>query len=172
MSNLIAFYRGESANPEGRKIEDIWTWDRDRLEVIHNYIQWLFPLPQSSKYNSTAPILDDLIIQEFHSDQELRKRLFRSFKLLLDFYGLECVTSKELGVRINKASNFASRRKYWLRPMNHNHLRITRILSSLNLLGLRVYAKAFLTCLQEIYQEDPNAIADTTIQFWRNAVAV
>ncbi len=52
MSNLLSFYRGESANPEGRKIEEIWAWERDCFENVHNYIQWLFPLSESSKFKA------------------------------------------------------------------------------------------------------------------------
>ena len=105
--------------------------------------------------------------QAFLSDKELQKRLFRSFKLMLDFYGLQCITSKELGVQISKAANFSSRKPFWLRPMNHNHLRITRILT---LLGLSAYSKVFLICLQELYQEDPKAIDPKTMGFWEKAV--
>ena len=170
MNALLSFYRGESANPEGRKLEDIWIWQRDRLENVHNYIQWLFPLPEPSRFNATAPILNEEVIQAFLSHTELRQRLFRSFKLMLDFYGLQCVTSKELGVQISKAANFISRKPFWLRPMNHNHLRITRILRSLTLLGLSAYSKVFLTCLQELYQEDPKAIDPKTMEFWTKAV--
>ncbi|MDX2255402.1 MAG: opioid growth factor receptor-related protein [Pseudanabaenaceae cyanobacterium bins.39] len=54
--------------------------------------------------------------------------------------------------------------------MNHNHLRITRILRSLSLLGLKAYAKAFLACLKELDQENPKAIAPQTMEFWENAV--
>lgn len=170
MNALLSFYRGESTNPEGRKLEDIWIWQRDRLENVHNYIQWLFPLPEPSRFNATAPLLDEEVIQAFLSNKELRKRLFRSFKLMLDFYGLQCVTSKALGVQISKADNFNSRKPFWLRPMNHNHLRITRILRSLTLLGLSAYSKAFLICLQELYQEDPKAIDPKTMGFWEKAV--
>jgi len=170
MSALLSFYLGESSNPEGRNITEIWTWDYSHLENVHNYIQWLFPLPEPSKFSANAPILDESVIEAFLEDKELRRSLYRSFKLLLDFYGLQCVTSQELGVQISKAANFDSRRQYWLRPMNQNHLRITSILRSLSLLGLKAYAKAFLTCLLELYREDPKAIALNTIEFWQKAV--
>jgi hypothetical protein len=170
MSALLSFYRGESANPEGRSLAEIWTWDYRHFENVHNYIQWLFPLPEPSKFSANAPILDETVIEAFLADKELRRRLYRSFKLLLDFYGLQCVTSQKLGVQISKAANFDSRRQYWLRPMNHNHLRITRILRSLSLLGLKAYAKAFLACLQELYREDPKTISSNTMEFWEKAV--
>ena len=70
MNALLSFYCGESTNPEGRKLENIWIWQRDRLENVHNYIQWLFPLPEPSRFNATAPLLDEKVIQAFLSNKE------------------------------------------------------------------------------------------------------
>jgi hypothetical protein len=102
MSALLSFYRGESVNPEGRTLTEIWAWEYQKLENVHNYIQWLFPLPEPSRFSANAPILDEEIIQAFLSDKELRRKLYISFKLLLDFYGLQCLTSKETGVQLSK----------------------------------------------------------------------
>jgi hypothetical protein len=44
MSQLLAFYRGEGTDAEGRFLKDIWTWTDDDLEAVHDFIQWLFPL--------------------------------------------------------------------------------------------------------------------------------
>jgi hypothetical protein len=42
--NLVRFYRGEEADDQGRWLKDYWSWDYDRLEGIHDYIQQMFPL--------------------------------------------------------------------------------------------------------------------------------
>ena len=34
---IILFYLGLSPDHKGRKIEEIWEWDHDRLEYTHNY---------------------------------------------------------------------------------------------------------------------------------------
>ena len=42
---LLRFYRLEGTDARGRSLEEIWTWEAGRLEAVHDYIQWLFPLP-------------------------------------------------------------------------------------------------------------------------------
>jgi hypothetical protein len=44
-------------------------------------------------------------------------------------------------------ARFLERSRNWLRPGNHNHLRLTRIMQSLWILGLRAEAKALQRCL-------------------------
>ena len=57
--DLVAFYRGEAADYQGRTLHDIWNWNDRRLEDRHDYIQVLFPLPEPSQFNARAPLLDD-----------------------------------------------------------------------------------------------------------------
>ena len=68
----------------------------------------------------------------------------------------------------------AARATGWLSPGNHNHLRITRILRCLTVLGLEAEAKAFFGCLSEIYEDEQNktlpALSDETMLYWRRAV--
>src|SRR5438067_2661486 len=55
---LLNFYRGTDSDNMGRRIESIWGWDFTKLESVHDYIQWLFPLAKASQYNPDAPLLD------------------------------------------------------------------------------------------------------------------
>ena len=59
------------------------------LEYIHDYIQWLFPSPQPSMFNSDAPLLTQEDIILFNTDPVLREHLLEAFKKILDFYGFE-----------------------------------------------------------------------------------
>ena len=52
MSQIVEFYRGERPDYLGRWLRDLWGWDNDRLEMIHNYIQVLFPNEQPSLFNA------------------------------------------------------------------------------------------------------------------------
>jgi hypothetical protein len=55
-SRLLAFYRGQAPDDAGRWLKDIWEWDDEQLETTHDFIQWLFPLPEPSRFNrSVAP---------------------------------------------------------------------------------------------------------------------
>ena len=166
MSPLIAFYRGKAPDAQGRRIDDIWSWDHRRLEMVHDYIQWLFPLPEPSRFNPDAPLLSPTDIAAFHDDPALQDRVRRSLDLMLDFFGLS-----RAGAMISRGPDFARAR--WLEPLNHNHLRLTRILLFLGHAGLGAEARALLTCLEDIAaQEGRAAIAPRTLSFWRAAVPV
>lgn len=54
---LIAFYRGEGHDHKGRRLEDIWELPSFWLEHTHDYIQWLFPIPEMGRFNAFASLL-------------------------------------------------------------------------------------------------------------------
>src|SRR5262249_53715462 len=104
-------------------------------EETHDYIQWLFPLKEKSGFNPTAPVLTDDSMQAFKSSENLRGRVLRSLGIMLTFYGLSCKAERG-GVQVIRSDEYEDRKEVWVRPSNHNHLRLTRILTSLRLLGL------------------------------------
>jgi hypothetical protein len=71
---------------------------------------------------------------------------------------------------VELAPNFAQRSANWLHPGNHNHLRITRILKCLMILGLQEEAQAFFECLRKIHVQQRGQITARTFQFWEAAV--
>ena len=166
---LVSFYSGLSTDNLGRSLEEIQDWGYDRLEGVHNYVQWLFPLSERSNFNPDAPILDADQIVAFRSSDELKARLIKSFKVMLRFYGL-CVEDKGGTIEITKSDEYAQRKGTWLTPGNHNYLRITRILTSLRLLGLREYAEVFLALLERLYEEESQRIGSTTLGYWRRSL--
>jgi hypothetical protein len=168
-SGLAAFYRGDGRDHRGRSLSDIHELDVHELELTHDYIQWLFPLPEPSAANASAPLLSNDDINQFQSDGSLRKRLLQSLELMLSYLGLELADANG-AASVRRADHFDERRQAWLHAGNHNFLRISRILRSLTLLGCRRHASAFLQCLEEIYAETPEAIGNTTIGYWRRAV--
>ena len=163
---ITAFYLGQASDSAGRSIEDIWSFSDYLLESVHDYIQWLFPLQEPSRFNAAAPTLDDQTIQEFRHNPELRKRLLRSFKLMLGFYGFQ-LPQAGYKIQISKNQDYAVKKANWLNWGNHNYLRITRILTSLNLLGLPEHSRAFLDCLEQVYSEEREGIGESTIRYWR-----
>lgn len=166
---LVAFYRGSGRNHRGRLLSDIHEFDFDELEFHHDYIQWLFPLPEPSGANASAPLLSKEDIASFKSDESLRKALLQSFEMMLHFYGLDLVDGAA-NVDVVRDTNVNERSVLWLTRGNHNFLRISRMLRSLTLLGCSRYAAAFLECLEGIYAENPATIGNTTIGYWRRAV--
>ena len=167
-SALVAFYRGNGRDHRGRLLSHIHQYSFESLERHHDYIQWLFPLPEPSAANPEAPLLTSEDIAAFAADESLRKALIRSFRLMLQFYSLELVEEGDT-VAVTRGDFFDEGSRIWLTPGNHNLLRITRILRSLSLLGLGTHAAAFLKCLEDIFGEHARTIGETTLGYWRRA---
>lgn len=160
---IVAFYRG-GRDAAGRTLEQVLAWDDDRLERVHDYIQWLFPLRQPSGVNPFAPLVSGDTVAAFARDSALRDRLRMALDRMLLFYGLERHAAR---IEID-GTRFSSRAGVWLQPGNHNHLRLTRIMQSLATLGLREEALALQRCLlEDVYSLHPRCISDTTVRFWR-----
>jgi Opioid growth factor receptor (OGFr) conserved region len=91
---------------------------------------------------------------------------------MLAFYGLEIVESHP--PTVSRAPSLVARSDNWLTASNHNHLRITRILKCMRILGLEVEATAFFDCLADIYSEEATkefpGISDESFRFWQAAV--
>lgn len=162
---LVEFYRDGAPDDAGRTLAEILAWPDERLEEVHDFIQWLFPLPERSGANPAAPTLDDSTIETFRTTSQMQDRLRASFERILRFYGLEWT-----GAKVDRAANFLARSQNWLHPMNHNHLRLTRILRSLRVLGLEDEAAALYEAIRAIYTEHPGRITERTFQFWSDAV--
>lgn len=167
-SALIAFYRGNGRDHRGRLLSHVHQYSFESLERHHDYIQWLFPLGEPSSANPAAPLLTSADIAAFTADESLRTALLRSFRLMLEFYGLELVEDGDT-VTVRQGDFFDEYSRIWLTPGNHNFLRITRILRSLSLVGLGTYAGAFLKCLEGVFVEHPRTIGETTLGYWRRA---
>jgi hypothetical protein len=170
-NNRLDFYYGVGPDQRGRFLREILDWPDDELEGTHDYIQWLFPLQERSGFNVSAPVLDAGTIYEFRSRVELQRNMGASFRRVLKFYGLEMAESSAPVIKPSPC--FAQRSKNWLAEHNHNHLRITRILKSLRILGLNSEAAAFFDCLAGIYNAETDSgfsrISDETFRFWRLA---
>lgn len=168
---LIQFYRGRGTDAEGRYLNEILKWNHYKLEVVHNYIQWLFPLRVASAFNADAPILDDEQIRIFRTDDGLKTRLAQVFTMMLEFYGFELHTANEGRIQIVPSVEWPEHKRNWLTPGNHNLLRITRILTSLCLLGMEDHSRAFFAALEQVYATtDGKIIGSRSYEFWRGAI--
>ncbi|CAB1314779.1 unnamed protein product [Coregonus sp. 'balchen'] len=138
MPNL-QFYRGHiPSSPDGVFIEDFhnkWHRKYSKLEEVHSYIQWLFPL-QEPGMNYQAKELTKKEIKAFREDGTAKQRLVTSYKLMLDFYGIEL--SNDITGEVKRANNWRERFDN-LERNTHNNLRITRILKCLGTLGFPHY---------------------------------
>jgi hypothetical protein len=169
---IVRFYSG-GTDGSGRTLREILAWDDGTLEEAHDYIQWVFPTEQPSGVNPSAPLVKGETIRAFRADPDLRKTMLDAFTRMLAFYGLRRVTDDAGAARVSiDESRFQQRAQTWLRPQNHNHLRLTRIMKSLSALGLRGEAAALQRCLLHDVAEGAGAdrITPATLRFWREAV--
>lgn len=131
----LDFYLGKRpCSPESLYISEVhrlWKGNYETLEFVHSYIQWLFPL-QEPGVNPEASTLTKQEIQEFCQNETAKKHLLESYKLMLDFYGIEMCD--ETTGTVKRASNWEER-FHNLNRWTHNNLRITRILKCLGTLG-------------------------------------
>jgi len=173
-SRLLDFYSGIGTDDRGRYLKEMLQWPDAKLEEVHDYIQWMFPLAERSGFNIRAPVLTPHEISEFRSNSELRQNLKASFARILGFYGL--ILSGSHPLKVKCALHFEEASGNWISPGNHNHLRITRILKSLLTLGMEEEALAFYGCLEDIYSAESAksspGISEATFSFWRRAVNV
>ncbi|KAF2442919.1 hypothetical protein P171DRAFT_474239 [Karstenula rhodostoma CBS 690.94] len=73
------------------------------------------------------------------------------------------------GLHVIRGPNFEERSKNWCVQMDHNHLRISRILRSLRVLGLQRQCEAFYEALTHVYNDPKIAIGKSSMMFWRRA---
>jgi hypothetical protein len=166
MSQLVEFYRGAARDSEGRLLKEMWDWSDDQLETRHDYIQWMFPLAEPSQFNRFAPLLTEEDIAAFREDAHLQAQLQKSFERILAFLGL----SQGEDGKVVEGPNFAGRMPEVWSVMNHNWLRITRIISSLRILGREAKARALYDCLEAFYRSVRFPIPADTFQYWTEAV--
>uniref|UniRef100_A0A3B4C4G6 Opioid growth factor receptor (OGFr) conserved domain-containing protein n=1 Tax=Pygocentrus nattereri TaxID=42514 RepID=A0A3B4C4G6_PYGNA len=136
--NLL-FYQNKIASlPDGVYIKEFhekWYGDYSRLEWVPSYIQWLFPIQEQGMNYDSQPLTPEEI-KLFRKDDAAKKRLLKSYKLMLDFYGIKLL-DEETG-KVCRAEHWEERFKN-LDRNTHNNLRITRILKCLGILGFEHY---------------------------------
>ncbi|KAL8819503.1 MAG: hypothetical protein Q9223_002067 [Gallowayella weberi] len=177
----VRFYSPTSpvADYRGRTLASILTWPDSRLESSHDYIQNLFPLPERSPINPSAPVIDERTFTTFRSSPEFQNQLRSALRRMLSFYGFEMVATANNsddnrsnganGFHVQPAKNFPSASRNWLTRFDHNHLRITRIIRSCRVLGLEMEALAFHAALGRVAEQKNGVLSPKTLMFWRRA---
>lgn len=148
MSRIIAYYECLGADGAGRTLDDVLSRDDEFIEDSHDFIQFLFPLPEPSAFAPDAPLLTPEDIARFKSDPFLPDRVRLALRRMRMFY---------------------ERTTAWRRAHDHNHLRITRILRFLTLVGLTAEAEEFHAWLIGVAMGD-GEISMNTAWYWVEAL--
>lgn len=177
---LVAFFKGRGTDVECRTLDQILAWEDVLMELCHDYVQWLFPTDQPSRFNRDAPILDEELQAVFRADEGVRANLRRALARFLAFLGLRlelradsCAGEAPASVEVVRAANFDSRLVMcWSGPENHNWKRISRVLRCLGLAGLWQEQAALSACLDQIVSDLPGLVDGKAVEVWREQMAV
>jgi hypothetical protein len=138
-----------------------------QLEGRHDYIQWLFPSPERSRFNSASWPLSADEAAAIRSDPHAKERIRQSFLLITDFYGFEMVNDTTGELQPNEGQ-CESRFRNLNTPGNHNFMRISRIVNCLNETGWSAYSEPFLRALytQAFVTHALHCCCDSFARFW------
>jgi hypothetical protein len=143
------FLTGERHDHRGRFLANVLAFDDSSLESSHDYIQWLFPLPQASRFSPDAPVLSREEIELIRASGAARVNLLHARDRMLAFY------------RAND---------HWLVAFDHNHLRITRIIRCLALCVGREEAQNFHQQILALVEAAGDPVNRETLAYWRLAL--
>lgn len=148
MSPVVAFLNGNGLDAAGRQIEAVFAMDDHALERHHDFIQWLFPLPEPSRAVPGSPVLTS-------GD---RMAIAGSATALA-----------HLAAAADRMSRFYATTDAWLAPHDHNHLRISRIIRSLRLLVGDTAADRFRDDLLEQMTLRGGRVNAQSLEHWQKA---
>ncbi|MEE1611461.1 opioid growth factor receptor-related protein [Microvirga sp. CF3016] len=145
---LQAYLVGVGRDGRGRLAADVLGLSDERLEEVHDYIQWLFPLQTRSGAQPGAPVLTTAEIDAIRMNPNAQNTLKKAAERMLRFY---------------------QDTRWWLTSFDHNHLRITRIIHSLKLLVSPVEAQRFHCAILAINEAAGSPVNARSLQFWADA---
>jgi hypothetical protein len=148
---LHAYLAGTKPDGRNRSLEEVLAFSDDDLERVHDYIQWLFPLPTRSSAQPSAPVLTPDEIVAIRADEKAQANLRRAAARMLAFYDAT---------------------QWWLASSDHNHLRITRILQSLRLLAGQEAAQEFYDAILTRHRAAGSPINPHNLRYWTAAMNV
>lgn len=144
-----AFLAGRGRDGRGRTLEDVLAFDDATLESVHDYVQWLFPLEEASRAVPGSPMLDPAEAAAIRVDPAARDGLARALARMSAFYAAT---------------------DDWLTGFDHNHLRITRILTATRALLGGAPARDFHAAVTARNAAAGGPVNARSLAFWRAAM--
>jgi hypothetical protein len=116
--------------------------------------------------NSSAQPLSKTEAETFRNSTEIQTRLIKSYRLMLDFYGL-VLADEQTGELARNPVTYRDRYNN-LNYSSHNYLRITRILKCLGMSGMEHFKMTFLRhfILEAFKNGELKNIQSSLIRFW------
>lgn len=123
----------------------------DFLEENNNYMEWLFPIYGSAGINPYTKPLSMPEAELFKKNIQASCRLVRSYKLMLNFFGMKL--ANDLTGEVTREQDIWQARYCHINTRTNNNIKITRMLKSLGQLGFERYQKMFVQHLKTEIEE-------------------
>lgn len=146
---IHAFLVGEGRDGAGRLLTDVLAFDDSRIEGVHDFIQWCFPSSEASRAVPGAPVLGAAEAEAIRADPQARAGLAAARDRMRRFY---------------------AETDFWLCAHDHNHLRITRILTALRDLLGDGSAEAFHAFVAARNRDAGGPVNPQSLRFWERAL--
>ncbi|MBR3517875.1 MAG: hypothetical protein IKN07_00400 [Lachnospiraceae bacterium] len=152
--NYTAFFEGKEPDDLGRYLSKILRFGRIRMELTHNYIQRLFPLAEESRF-SKCDLITKEYITAFQKSILAQDGMRSAYQKMLWFWKLDGEQYKN------------SIYRHWNTYNNHNHWRMSRVLKSLQLLGMEEEYKDFSMRIRWIIDHPKQyRVTGDTVKIW------
>lgn len=148
-TRIHEFLGGAGRDGSGRLLAEVISFDDGQIEAAHGFIQWLFPLAEASRAVAGSPVLGATEAAAIRADPQA----LAGFNAGLD-----------------RMTIFYAKTDGWLTAFDHNHLRITRIVTATrNLLG-QSKAEAFHRAIVARNAAAGSPVNRASLRYWEQAV--
>ena len=146
---IHAFLRGDGTDARGRRLADVLAFDDAAIEGVHDFIQWLFPLAEASRAVPGSPVLTAGEAAAIRADPKALEGLRAAVARMRRFY---------------------EQTDGWLTGFDHNHLRITRIITATRTLLGDAEASAFHAAVTARNAAAGSPVNRQSLRFWQQAL--
>lgn len=156
-NRALNFLSLKEPDDQGRYAFEYLNFNHDEMEQCHGWIQWAFPIDTKSNYNPLAPIIDSRFLHT-ESSNIISIKLLQQF---MKFIGLDSYIefNKERFLEVIDG------------PLNHNILRISRVLKHLVLTNKQNAAKWLLESISKfMIRQYPERFCSNTVAYWYTLV--
>ena len=168
-TRIIDFYKNlhPANDKEGYYFNDIMEWNDYKLEVTHDFIQWLFP-DNTGGVNPNGPKLTKSDIDHFTKDPKLRENVIQATFRMLLFYGF-ALDKKNIVTQVNQLYRKEKGVTIGLFS-THNYRRITRIMKFLVNIKMEYISAIFFLSICRALKSDYNLVTkvlkNNSLKMW------
>lgn len=148
-------------------LSEVLAWTDSKLDKSDDCIQWLFPPPEPSPFNPSAPAPSVADFAELAKDEAVKAGVARAGTRLLQHLGLEFD-----GTQLTKAKNWPERSATWLPWPTPKDRHVSRMLRCSSLLGFTASAMRVLQQLEPLVRQYRGPKAQGRLAYWRHAVDI